>query len=78
MIKAEFMEGLADALGVEASSLKPEMELAGIEGWSSMGLINVIALLNDAGVNAKVAWLRGETVKTVADILALAIENLEG
>jgi len=75
MTKLEFMRELADALKADISILTEEMLLAEMKGWDSIGLISVIALLNEIGINLKAAQVR--EAMTVSDIVALAGDNLE-
>jgi acyl carrier protein len=76
MLKSEFRQELADALKIDVSILKEDMALGEISGWDSMGVVVVLALLDAAGVNVKVAKLR--EMRTVGDITALAGDKLEG
>lgn len=46
MKTAEFLEELAAVLNEDPANLTLESELESIEGWDSMGLLGVVALLD--------------------------------
>jgi acyl carrier protein len=71
----EFLGRLAEALLVDPVQVKPDTNLAQIEGWDSMGQLSTVALLDELGVKLPPGALM--KCKNVSDITALAGERIQ-
>jgi acyl carrier protein len=75
MTKQEFIQELECVLNTEAGELSEGVELVSLGGWDSTGMLGVIAVLNDAGVEIPVTKIRAS--RTVADLIQLAGNALQ-
>ena len=71
----EFLEGIAEALDTE-NELTPETELEQIDEYDSIGVLSLMSYLDELGIKATPADF--EKFRTVADLVALAGEKIDG
>jgi acyl carrier protein len=70
MSKQEFLRDLAELLNEPQDQLRPDLELDGLPGWDSTGIMSVVSLLADVlGAAPDVSRLRA--CRSVGDIVAL-------
>jgi acyl carrier protein len=70
MTKEEFIQELEFVLNTKAGELSEEVELSSLSGWDSTGMLGVIAVFDDVGVEIPVAQIRES--RTVGDLIKLA------
>ncbi len=75
MTRQEFVEEVANVLNETPGSLNPGTEIESLEGWDSAGLLGLIAMLDDLGVQIDVDRLR--QCKTIGDLIEIAAPRLE-
>lgn len=68
--KDEFIKEMADAIMVSPEELGPTVELSAFEAWDSTTVLQLIAVLEDAGITVDPDKL--PDCKTVQDVLDLA------
>ena len=70
MSKQEFLRDLAAFLNESQDQLREDLELDGLPGWDSTGIMGVVTLLADVlGAAPDIGRLRA--CRTVGDIVAL-------
>lgn len=74
MTKQEFTEEVALVLNEASGSLSPNTEIESLDGWDSAGLLGIIALLDDLGIQINVDRLR--QCKTIGDLIDVAAAKL--
>ncbi|MCX4246460.1 acyl carrier protein [Paraliomyxa miuraensis] len=70
MTKEEFVKEMAEAIMVSPEELGPKVELSKFEAWDSTSVLQLIAVLEDAGIVIDPNKI--PDCKTVQDVLDLA------
>lgn len=75
MTTEQFLGDLALVLNADGAGLTPQSELAGLNGWDSMGMLGVVAML-DSLTGRATDVTAVQACRTCQDVITLA-GNLE-
>lgn len=73
MLAFEFLAKVAEAIEHE-DALTAEQELGELPTWDSLGILNVLSLFEEMGINAEIDAIND--AKLASDLIALAGEKV--
>ena len=75
MTRDEFISTLVDILDLPKNDFSLERELSSIKAWDSVGILDVITLMQEIGAKVRVDHLR--ECQTITDMLKLVENQLD-